>query len=190
MTTTGLRLQVQLVLILSAVFLLERSAQAADDVGKCYLEKFVKHIGYRGVLSTDANLASLDASLGDEARCRYKVEYSPCIGRAIERLNSAAKLGKTSPATQQAVLKVDVVRRIAEHDVEVVYNVEKAGFFSSPKFSSIRLSERFFGLPIRARGKIAGADVKVWRDLCELGEMSEAKFIKRIGSTEKGPTNR
>ena len=174
MTTTGLRLQIQLILVLSAVFLLETSAQAADDVGKCYLEKFVKHIGYQGVLSTDANLASLDASLGDEARCRYKVEFSPCIGTAIERLNSAAKLGKTSPATQQAVLKVDVVRRIAEHDVEVVYNVEKAGFFSSPKFSNIRLSERILRPP----------NSDAWKN-CRSGRQSLERSLW-VGGNERG----
>jgi hypothetical protein len=190
MTSAFLRLHGRLAVALSALFFLEASAQAADDARKCYLEKFIKHIGYQDVLSADANLASLDASLGSEARCRYRVQFSPCIGTAIERLNAAAMLGKTSPRTQKAVLKVDVVRRVAEHGVEIVYNVEKTGFFSSPKFSSIRLSERFFGLPIRTHGKIAGADVKVWRDLCELGQISEAKFMKRIGAAEEAGTKR
>jgi hypothetical protein len=173
----------KLIVVSSAFSINSPSSHAADDSGRCYLDKFIAHIGYQGVLSAEASLVSLEAALGNEARCSYRVQFSPCIDKGIERLNAAVILRKASLKARKAIMMINITRRIAEHGVEIDYNAEKAGFFSSPKFSKIELAESFFGLPLPVNGEFFDDNyVKGWRYLCELGNMTEAQFLKEIGA--------
>jgi len=160
-------------------------AYAADDGGKCSLKKFIRYAGYEGIISNDPSLVSLDASLGNEARCTYQVQFSSCIGKALERFNSFVELRSASPKAKTAILVINITKSLAEHGVEFSYNVEKAGFFSSPKFSNIEVSENLFGFPLPGNREILdGKTIKGWRYLCELGNMSEARFMKELGADE------
>ena len=176
-------LAAKLITVILLCFVCCPISYAADDGGKCYLKKFIRYVGYEGIMSNDPSLVSLNASLGDEARCTYQVQFSSCIGKALARFNSVVELRGTSPKAKTALLMVNITKSLVEHGVEFSYNVEKAGFFASPKFSNIEVSENLFGFPLPGNREILdGKTIKGWRYLCQLGNMSEAGFLKELGA--------
>ncbi len=160
-------------------------AQAGENAGRCHLPRFLKQIGYHGVMSADEGLVTLDASLGDEARCTYEVRFAPCIDKALERFNAAARLRPASRRAKGAIVRLNIARAIMEHGVALSYTVRKAGFFSSPKFSDIEASETFFGVPIKGGGGLFDdKTIGGWKYLCRLGTVSEAAFLKELGADD------
>ncbi len=186
MNTKRNSLKVVALAIITWSTVLAGSSMAQERAKKCYLEKFIENIGFKGLLAEDDRLVKVVASLGDEAKCEYNTRLAPCIQTAFKRFKNASELEDLPEAEAKKIAEiVNAIELLKTAHASIVFSfkVQEGSLNSGPKFSDIKFYESAFGrtrepLP---EDKIADfLNPVALTEICRLGTLSEEQFIQEL----------
>jgi len=141
----------------------KKNIMLAQEVGKCHINQILSHIGYSDILIEDGSRCQVLAELGDEYLCQCRFSVAPCVSRFVRMLTNAENLG-IKPNLEIRELRSQFG---FSYGMTIRYRVEESNLHSGPKFSQISYADDRL-------------DLKSTRRMCEIGNLTPAKFKEEI----------